>query len=254
MSSEYLDSYIENSESDIEETIPKLVMKPDFDTAIELSLFYRQHGTCKFLLTGNTAVFVDCMHRSTGSFLYFLINGSDDNKRTSENEPYFDAVVGGCLEGAKQLARHARSSCNFDYEYEDDFLFTHFLLSFFLKGEKIGEFDCKKILIDYENLLNGKSDIRLELCKAFHNNDAHTFNESLSQFLDEREKKIDTMIEREAISEDIWSWSKYVSVEGLALLKFASMMNFKTYRNYSQCPEALRILPQINFNPGLWRI
>jgi hypothetical protein len=72
MSSEFLDSYIENSASDIEETVPELLQKVSLDTAIDLSFYYRQNACCQYLLTGNTFVFIDRMHRSAGSFQFLL--------------------------------------------------------------------------------------------------------------------------------------------------------------------------------------
>ena len=248
MSSEFLDSYIENSASDIEETVPELLQKVDFDTAIELSFYYRQNASCQYLLTGNTTAFVDNMHRSAGSFLYFLQTSKEQDKRTSENEPYFDAIVGGFMKTVGQMAKYSRSSCNFDYEYEDDFLYTHFLLSYFFR-----EADGQKILSDYEAVLEGDDDVRFDLCKSFFEKDPDMFNDKFEQFLVERDENMIKMISRETVGEDIWSWSKYISMEGLALLKLASLLNFKTNTNYKQIPEGLRYLPETEFNSNLWQ-
>ena len=79
------------------------------------------------------------------------------------------------------------------------------------------------------------------------------FTEYFEQFLVERAANIERMIEREVIGEEIWSWSRYVSNEGLALLTLAELLEFQLDSSYSQVPEALRKHPKIDFNPNLWR-
>jgi hypothetical protein len=148
-----------------------------------------------------------------------------------------------------EMAKYSRSTCNFDCEYEDDFLYTHFLLSYYFQAE-----DGQRILSNYESVLDGDDDIRFDLCKSFLDKDSETFNDKFGEYLVERDEKMIKMISRETIGEDIWSWSKCISMEGLAFLKLASLLNFKTDTNYKQIPEGLRYLPENEFNPNLWQL
>jgi len=206
MSSEYLSSYLENSAPDIEEAVPELLEKVIFTKGGgELGFFFRQNGSCHYLLSGSTTRFVEAMQGSVGSYLYYLQKGKDDDKRTSENEAYFDAIVGGLMSAVSEMAKYSRKSWNSDVEYEDDFLYTHFILSYFFRRESAEKTDCTQILTNYEQVLDGDNDVRFDICRSFYDSDSVLFNDSFEQFLIEREEKMDQMIRREVIGEDIWS-------------------------------------------------
>lgn len=253
MSSEFLSSYIGNAESRVKRTTATLLKAPNCEVASENSFYHRQKGTCDFLRTGQVGTFFDCMHKSAGSYLYFLIEGNDVDKQTSDNNAFFDAVIAGLWECTKLMAQHARGTCNFDYEYEDDFLYNHFLLTYFFKKEKNKNDVCTQILADYKKVLNGESDVRFLLCKAFFERNTDDFTECFEQFLIERAGNIERMIEREVMGEEVWSWARYVSNEGLALLKLAEVLGFELDSHYSQIPEILRVHPDVDFNPNLWK-
>lgn len=251
MASEYLSSYIENSGERAEDTVPELIKKPSHELAVENCFHYRQHAGSSFLHTGNTTTFFECMHRSAGCFLYMLKNEMEAEKRSSENEPLFDAVCAGLLDAAGEIAEYSRASCNFDYEYEDDFLYFHFIATYFFRREAV--VDCETILKKYEEVLDGDLSTRLDICTSFFKKDPDMFRDSFDQFLNEREELINQQIEGETIGEEEWAWSKYISVEALALLKLATLLNFKTETNYRQAPESLRHPPKLKFDPDLWR-
>lgn len=252
MSSEFLSSYISNAEYDLKRSIPKLIQRAEQDIASKVGFYFRQKGTCDFLRTGRVSVIFDCLHRSAGSHLYFLQKADDVHKQTSASDSFFDAIICGLWDCAKLIAENSRQSFNSDCEYEDDYLYFHFLMAYFF-GDNIKASDVgTKILADYERVLNGQHDDRFLLCKTFLEKDEKGFLEVFEHFLEARSESIDRMIEREAIGEDEWSWSKYVSHEGLALLKLAERLQFKLGSGYSQVPEVLRRHPNLSFNPNLW--
>jgi hypothetical protein len=251
VSSEYLTSYIENSAGLLKYRTPELLKTPTFKIADLLCFSFRQNGSCEFLLTGDSKVYFDSLHKSAGCYLYFLKNGDESEKRTSINTPFFDAITAGLYDGVMEMSKYARKTWNDDCEYEDDFLYTHFLLNYFFpQSEAI---NCEQILTDYETVLAGDSDTRFDLCKSFFEKDPELFNESFVRFLDERKQEVSEAIDRERIGEDEWSWTKYISVEGLALLKLAQLLNFKTGQNYLQIPELLRDPKPVAFKPDYWQ-
>ena len=72
--------------------------------------------------------------------------------------------------------------------------------------------------------------------------------------LQDRADTVEKMIEREAIPEEHWSWLRYFSSEGFALLKLAEKIGFKTSKNYLHVHDALRKSPSFKFNYDSWRI
>jgi len=244
---------MKNATDDIRFTTAKLQKSITYDLAAENSFYYRQKGACHFFYTGQTSVFFECMHKSAGSYLFFLKNGKESDKRTSDGNVLFDAVNAGLWNAAQLIAQHSRKTCNFDYEYEDDFLYNYFLLNFFfLKGDDT-DAKCAQILKDYEQVLAGDLDVRFLLCKSIYEKSEVDFLESFDQFLLERAEKIEKMIQREVMGEEEWSWARYFSNEGLALLKLGESLGFELSTNYSQIPEALRHSTTLQFNSELWK-
>lgn len=253
MSSEFLSSYIGNAADDIRLYSKKLRQRATYEFASETSFYYRQRGSCHFFYTGEVNLFFDCMHKGAGSYLYFLINGEEADKRTADNDAFFDAINAGLWDCAKLMAVNSRTTCNFDYEYEDDFLYSYFLTYFFFLENHNDRTTSTQLLKQYEKILDGQTDSRFLLCTAFLENNNNDFLEHFEQFLSDRQQNIETMIEREVIGEEVWSWSRYFSNEGLALLKLAETLGFRLDNNYSQIPEILRTHPKVAFDVDLWK-
>jgi len=253
MSSEFLSSYINDSVDDIRLYSKKLRHKATYEFASETSFYYRQRGSCHFFYTGEVDLFFDCMHKGAGSYLYFLINGEEADKRTADNDAFFDAIGAGLWDCAKLMAVNSRTTCNFDYEYEDDFLYSYFLMHFFFLEDRNDRTTSTQLLKQYEKVLNGQTDLRFLLCTAFLENDTENFSIHFEQFLSDRQENIEKLIEREAMGEEVWSWSRYFSNEGLALLKLAETLDFKLNSHYSQIPEILRTDPKTVFDANLWK-
>lgn len=253
MGSEYLSSYIANSAERADFDAEELAKHPGHELGVELCFHYRQHAGSTFLHTGNTIKFFECMQRSAGSFIFALQNEKESEKRSSENEAFFDAVCAGLADAATAIAKYSRSTWNRDYEYEDDFLYMHFLMSFFYRRDSMTNADFKGILEQYALVLNGDLSTRFDLCQSFFDQDPEKFASVFERFLLEREEHINVQIERDVIGEEEWAWSKYISVEALSLLQFATKLNFKTETNYRQAPEQLRRSPATRFDADLWR-
>ena len=164
MSSEYLSSYIDNSGERAEKAVQNLLKGPDYDLTIENCFHYRQHGACTFLHTGNALKFFECMQRSAGCYLHMLKFEKDDEKRTSEAEPFFDALSAGLSDAAGEIAKLSRQSCNFDYEYEDDFLYVHFLMSLFFRQDVVDDKALKALLERYGEVLGDDLSARFDIC------------------------------------------------------------------------------------------
>jgi hypothetical protein len=252
VSSPHLADYVDNAEFGIRRATSKLSSEPSLEVALQNSFFHRQKGVCEFLRTGRPARFFDSMQRSAGSFLHFVTHAPAAEKLDSETEPLFDAINGGFWDCARAIAQHARAEWDRNAEYEDDFLYARFLHSHFF-GEAADDAAGEQILDAYENVLEGATDTRLDLCRAFHDEDEAAFGATLSVFLDERAERLEASVERETIGEDVWSWSRYFCSEGLALLKLAEHKRFTVGKSLSQVPEALRRHPEIEFDPELWR-
>ncbi len=58
----------------------------------------------------------------------------DEEKITSEVKPSFDALGGGYFDAAQAIAARSRATWHQGREYEEDFLYAHFLLQLTLSS------------------------------------------------------------------------------------------------------------------------
>lgn len=252
MSSQFLSTYLDDADISLEEIIPSFKQNENSRKHVGLVAFYfRQRGLCSILLTGQADNYYKNAVQAIGSYLYFLSKATDDEKLISDSSTFFDAVNTGLTDVCKQFALLSQTSWKKDYEYEDDFLYNKFLMDhFFIEGS---DAECEATLEAYNRLLNGVNDVRYTLCKSFYEEDGTAFTECFSEFLEQRQERIEDLISKGVMIESVWSWARYISTEGLALLRLAEKKSFLLDSHYSQIPELLRQLPTITFNPTAWQ-
>lgn len=251
MSSEFLDGYICDAADELGYRVPDLLNESVWRDAKRTMFCFRKFGTCRYLYEGLDDMFFDAMHRSSGALLHYLQNAPEADKRTSKCEAIFDAIAGGFWEGARQIAQVARQTCHFDYEYEEDFLYVHFLLSYFFRDESAE--NCQQLLDHYANVIQGSPDVRLDICQAFLNKDEAAFQSHIIHFITQYRDVLNHKIDRETVPEEEWSWSKYVCIELLALLQLARRLGFKTESCYALAPEVLCYRPEQVFDAHYWQ-
>jgi len=252
VSSAYLADYIENAEYELQVLVPALKQgELDLRGIHLLCDTYRQRGVCSFLLTGGAQVFhLNCM-QSSSAYLQFLATAERSQSATSQAKPFYDAVGSGYWDCARDIAVASRMNWNPAKEYEDDFLFVLFLLKhFFLDAV---ETECRHIISQHESVAEGADQAHRDVCLAFLDRDPALFDESLREILQVRAHRVEGMVAREAIPEEHWSWLRYFSSEGLALLKLAERAGLATDIDYLNVSESLRRSPEFDFDPEAWR-
>ena len=253
MGSPFLDTYIGNATFAIERQTRQLekgsLESPQGIHA--LCTMFRQRGVCDLLLTAQTESFFVNMMQSAAAFLHSLRTTRIEEKVTSFAKPFFDAIVGSYWGAARDIATESRPTWNSDYEYEDDFVYVFFLMQqFFLDGS---EEVLDESLARYERVLNGASDTRLGICRAFRRRDETLFHDSLTLLLEERRDKVDELMGRGALTDEQEAWVQYFSNEGAALLKLADRFQLRTGTHYLDIPEAVRVPSPWLFSENAWR-
>lgn len=252
MGSAYLADFIANAEEELELLIPAATRgELDGKGIHKLCDRFRQRGACTFLLTGDPHPFFVNAMQSAGAYLAWLQRADESQKATSQARPFYDAVGCGFWERAQAIARASRTTWNRTKEYEDDFLFMLFLMKHFFLGA--GEAECRAIVADHERVAEGADEAHRNVCLAFLEKDAPLFDRSLRELLQARADRAEAMIEREAIPEESWSWLRYFSLEGFALLKLADRAGIPVEKDYLHVSEGLRAGPTFAFDPEAWR-
>jgi hypothetical protein len=252
MYSQYLPVIMSNAVLDAAEMLPKVI---NGDVTLREMLSFCQHyrikGICLLFLEGTPETLYMELHNSAHAFLYFLKNKDDADKATSMAAPFFDALAANDLQCAREIAQNSRQTWNNEEEYEDDFLYVFFLMKhFFLNGQN---FECKALLDRFESVLEGASDVKFDLCRAFLDNEETAFEEALVRFLEQWGERYKWLISRDAIPQEVAATEANLNVEGLALLRLAETKGFETQENYLFIPSVARKDVSIVFEPNSWK-
>lgn len=251
MSSEYLSDFIENAELDLDLLIPGGMRgELDFDGVQKLCDRFRQRGVCGFLLSGEGEPFFVNAMQSAGAYVACTKRIDDSQKVTSDARPFYDSVGCGFWDCARTIARSSRTTWNPAKEYEDDFLFVTFLMKhFFLDA---GDAECRALISEHERVAEGKDQVHRDVCLAFLEKDGALLDESLREILATRAQRVEAMVGRNAIPEEHWSWLRYFSSEGLALVKLADRAELPIGSDYLHVSEILREGPTFEFTANAW--
>lgn len=223
------------------------------DELLRTCALLRQRGTTTMLCEGTADAFHLANMQSAGAFAHGLARLPDAAKVTAWAKPLWDAVASGYWGAARYIASLSRATWNPDYEYEDDFLYVHFIVRFLIQAEPLA--GAEAVLARWEAALEGGSDVRLDICRALIERDADEFDGGLRALMAERAERVWGQVERQVIRDDPASWYPHVSVEGLALLAFATQVaGLETDLHYPQCPELARGRGPFVFDAGAWRL
>lgn len=253
MSSSLLPICIENATDALGPLVKTVTAGPPQRKHVQIAcFFFRQRATAELLLWGQTDAYYQNLVQSSGLYLYFLQNANDTEKRVSDQDALFDAINAGLWDVCQQMTFAIRQALfQPDYEYEDDYIYAQILMALFFipHSDEL----VRQWLDDYERVLEGRSDTRYDICRAFVENDRLGFEASFEELLEARRDRIEGMIDRGAMTEEVWAWARYVSTEGLALSRLADLKAFEQTDYYPQIPCLLRSLPKVRFDPDLWR-
>jgi hypothetical protein len=253
LGSAYLDAYIDNASLRIATWVPALASgSSGWSDVQRLCGAFRQRAVCTLLLSGTVQGFQQDMMSSGAAFAHYLRSAPEAEKITSQAKPFFDAVGAGAFPCAAEIARLSRMSVNPDREYEEDFLYVQLLMKHFFLGAD--ETECEAILARCEGALKGADHTRVELCSALLAGDAARFDAGLRALLDRRADLVEQAIARGAMPEEAWSWLRYFSSEGLALVRLGAMKNMQLGGTYRHVPDITYQAAPIPYEPDAWRV
>ncbi|PTL77049.1 Imm49 family immunity protein [Vitiosangium sp. GDMCC 1.1324] len=219
---------------------------------VAVCTLYRRLGIGKLFLTGLPEALFEHLSCSARAFLFFLQANDDTVKVTSQSEPFFDAVACGDHEAELGIARHSRPHWHQGQEYEDDFLYVRFLMDCFSLEAPTAHLEA--LLARYAAVLGDGEDPRLDVCRALLTRDASLFEEGLGHFLDLRTRELRKKVLAERMHPDDVPTTAHLSVEVLALLRFAERAGFTPDEHYPLAPSVARRLHRARLpSADAWR-
>ena len=211
----------------------------------------RSHGALSFFKSGVPDLLFARASQSASTYLEYLLNADEGKKVLSKSDAFYDAIVSDNIPCAKAIAENSPTSFNPKYEYEEDFLFIHFLMQhFFMSAD---DEKCQETIEGHLEVSEGGDEELRDIASSFLTNDSKLFNQGLSIYLQKRSDDIEARISREAISEDRWAWERYYSVQGLALIRLADRKGMDVDSGYLHISDSLRRLPSLDHSKLTWR-
>ena len=250
MSTHFLPVFAENAVYLLERRVAALgTARLDRENALAIAGDYRILGICHLLRWAVPDRCLDSFHRGGRAYLSWLRRAAYAEQETGNGWPFFDAVAAGDGAAATEIARLARADHHPGREYEDDFLYIHFLMSLFYLS--VDEDRCQQILDRYEQVLDGADDFRFEISMGLLDRDSARFEEGLRLLLEHHEAyflKMNEMMPPEKLETE-----GKICVEGLALVLLAEKRGLAVQDDYLFVPSTLRQRVTIDYADDNWR-
>lgn len=210
-------------------------------------------GIVELLLDANLEGYATHLARAAQTRLWLLDSPTDPtwdkSRRASYDAPLHDALALDRVDLAQQIAAASVTEWMPRVEYEDDFCYAHALHRILLGDEP----DAIEVILDrYETVLEGGTDLRLNLLRTLVTRDHAGAAEAFADWMDDRARRIDEM----KASSGYWDGadpivyaSAFVSIPGLAWLRLLARAGLPLDDEYRVCP-ALALRAQIDTLDG----
>jgi hypothetical protein len=210
-----------------------------------LSRHLRAAGTARLLTEADGATFRQCLQRS-GEARRRLLQWATGARRpfnrftaTSHLGPLCDALTAGADALARDIARLSTDTPVKGYEDEEDFLYARLLGLLTLDADKVPG-KAEPLLDGLERALEGQEGPRLAMGRALVARRQDAFDAALEALLTEHESRYEARARAMSVEDECSLAERYVSVEGLALLRLAERRGLAVQPDYIFLPSLAR--------------
>ncbi len=215
----------------------------------ELALQLEGLALCHLLENADQAAFAENMARSGHSRRFFLRrsrlekNQDDRHLALSGTRCFLDSLIAGSLPLAREIATLSTEAWNSAWEYEDDYCFYLLLHTIVKQPTPFPTPEIHALLRRFETSLQGGKSAHLNVGKALAARDPGAFTDTLLSLLSAEAARIEEGRQSAAVHErDILFWPKSrVSIDGLALLKIAELIELPIDGDFPLCPQMARL-------------
>jgi hypothetical protein len=220
-----LDVFGDNAAYSMREATPLLLGgRVSWGATLDFCDSARTRGIAALLLDADAAALHRELCRSGRAMLHALPRIDPREQVTSKLRPFFDALAAGDTSCAQGLASGARGAWNAEEEYEDDFLYVHFLMQRLSLGADARA--CDAIVARWEAVLDGAADPRLGVAKSIARGDGAAFAEALEGLLAHERARYAKLRRRAALADETDATEARVSIEGIALTRVGRALGF----------------------------
>jgi hypothetical protein len=218
-----------------------------------VATYYQAVGICELLLDAEVDTFFHHMIRSGRSRRWMLQRAqgqpgfSHKTLKPSNTRGFFGAVLANDWDLARAIAGLSAGQWNERVEYEEDFLYAHFLHRFAAEDARSV---VEGIFAEYGRALGGDEPARFRLCRGLLTLDEAPTLAAFDDLIDERRKKLDAMRQTSVLAtDDLFVPFAAIYVEGLAWLRLLERGGLQPLRDYPFCPGIARVATYAPYTP-----
>lgn len=219
----------------------------------ELSKHFQGLAICHLLIDGNVEKYFSSLCFSGYARRFFLSScqaeqATHRNLAISKNESFLDVIVAGHFHLARDIFDLSSNDWNPKWEYEDDWCFYRFM-HLFADSFAANDSKLQQVLEQWAAVLEqgGDDDLRLPVCTSLVDRDGDKFNESLLEFAEDCEAKMDK-VRAETTDPYFIRWPRtFANMEALAICRVAANVNLEPQEELPLCPPDA--LPNIDKFP-----
>lgn len=222
-------------------------------TVVDLCLKLRTLAIITLLSRGDSDLFQHNLIRSGLARATYLsrlheagITG-DHHQCSGRFAAVIDAIAGGGINVARDIASLSPRDWMREDEYEDDFCYAQILHSLVSGNSDDGRLDL--LFERFNASLEGAEDPRLLVTKAIAGQQQEAFEEAFAVLIQRRQREIESNKKRHQMEEIPVVAERQIYVEGLAILRLARAAGIETDDEYMFCPS-LAMQPLRTSFPG----
>lgn len=259
MTHPYLEYARANHQHALQEALSEIAAgQPEPDAYFAAGFAWRILGLCALLEDADTRAFSACLAKSGQARLYLLqlihqgLTCPPKVQCTSKDIFFAASLAAGDLDTARAIAQLAPQRHFPDIEYEDDFLFYHFLHRALLTPEDTDRLEA--LIARWDQVLEGGDSAYRDVCRELLSGRPEYFKSAFASFLQERKESLREYAESFTSSKELLATEGKIFVEGLAVLRLAELRGLPTQPQYPLIPRLARVPLGTPLPPhGSWR-
>ncbi|MET0391341.1 MAG: Imm49 family immunity protein [Polyangiales bacterium] len=222
--------------------------------SLDISGKFRALAIMQLLTESSTDLFLHNLMRSGRARLSYLdrlakAGVSDDHHQVNGRyQPLLDAIAAASWDDARRITQNVPAQFRPRHEYEDDYCYAK-LLAGLIAVPAASEIELSLLLDRFDAWLDGQLDARWFVCRALTQRDQAEFDAAFEDVLLAHELAIDAARARSEHEDDRVLAERMVSIEGLALLRIATLRGLSTAPDYRYCPALARVPMRHPFPP-----
>ena len=252
MTSRMLPAIADNADYDIERCLPFVLAGQGAARLIfKLCHAFRRRGICSLFLDGSSEALHRDLQRCGAAFAFALDRDNRLVTAASKAWPFYDALACNDVGTSLRIAQRLPKAFSPGEEYEEDFYFLDILSK--LSANPGNQDPMESELKAFGDFAETSGDPRFAVVAALVARDALKFGESMEALLQHREDEYARALEFEEVIEDEWATEGQFFVEGLSMVRMASLLGIETDDDYLFIPSLAIRTSTPEFSADSWR-